>query len=106
MKKFLSPSPLWQANGIGLLRIFVGLMVVYHGREIFDAELMKGYTTWDSFKGFSTPALMVYVGKGSELVAGILLTLGLFTRVACAIIICTFIAAGIGAYFFPREDEA
>ena len=66
-------------------------MLVYHGWEVFDKELMKGYSTWDSFKGFSSPGFMVYIGKGSELIAGILLTLGLLTRVACIIMICTFI---------------
>lgn len=91
MKKFLSPIPLWQHSGIAIIRIIVGLMLVYHGWEIFNAETMKSYTTWDSFKNLSSAAFMVYVGKGSELVAGILLTLGLFTRVACIIIILIFL---------------
>ncbi|CAN5599463.1 hypothetical protein BH10BAC3_BH10BAC3_34240 [soil metagenome] len=91
MKKLLSPLPFFQDAGIGFLRIFTGLLLVYHGKEVFDEELMKGYTTWDSFKGFSAPALMVYVGKACELLAGILLTLGLLTRLACIIIFGTFL---------------
>lgn len=82
-------------------------MMVYHGWEIFDKELMKGYTTWDSFKGFSFPAFMPYLGKGSELVAGILLALGLFTRLACIITVGTFIYitffVGHGKFWY--EDQ-
>ena len=82
-------------------------MMVYHGWEIFDKELMKGYTTWDSFKGFSFTAFMHYLGKGSELVAGILLALGLFTRLACIITVGTFIYitffVGHGKFWY--EDQ-
>ena len=46
---------------------------------------------WDVFKKASSPALMVYLGKTAELVAGFLLVTGLFTRIACVIIIGTFI---------------
>ena len=82
-------------------------MLVYHGLELFDKEVMKGYTTWDSFKGFSSPAVMIYCGKASELVAGILLTLGLFTRLACLIMIGTFlyITFFVGHGKFWYEDQ-
>jgi putative oxidoreductase len=107
MNKFFSPSPLWQNNAIAILRIIVGLMLVYHGWEIFDKEVMTGYTTWDSFKASSAPAVMVYLGKASELVAGIFLTLGLFTRVACVIMICTFmyITFFVGNGKFWYQDQ-
>ena len=82
-------------------------MLVYHGWEVFDKELMKGYANWDTFKGFSMPAFMPYLGKSSELVAGILLTIGLLTRVACIIMLGTFIYitffVGHGKFWY--EDQ-
>ena len=107
MKQFFSPFPIMQPAGIGIIRIIVGLLLVYHGWEVFDSETIKTYTSWDSFKGFSSPVAMVYFGKGSELLAGILLTIGLFTRVACIIIMGTFIyitfLVGNGKFWY--EDQ-
>ena len=91
MKKFFSASPLWLQPGLAIIRIIVGLFMIYHGWEVFDAEKMKGYLDWDSFKGFSSPSVMVYMGKIAELVGGILLCLGLFTRLAALMIAVTML---------------
>jgi len=82
MHKFFSPQPIWQAAGLALVRILTGGFMAYHGGEIIDTATMKGYFDWEAFKGFASPATMVYLGKGMELVMGLLLMLGLFTRVA------------------------
>jgi uncharacterized membrane protein YphA (DoxX/SURF4 family) len=107
MTNFLSPSPLWQNAGIGLIRIVVGLFLIYHGWEVFDAEKMKGYTTWDTFKNLSYPSFMVYMGKVSELLAGILFVLGLFTRLASIVLIITmlYIAFFIGHGKIWYDDQ-
>lgn len=91
MKKLLSPSPLWQDSGLAFIRIIVGAFMIFHGWEVFDAEKMKVYLTWDSFKGFSSPSFMVYMGKIAELIAGILMTIGLFTRPATLVLIFTML---------------
>lgn len=65
--------------------------MIFHGWEVFDAEKMKVYLTWDSFKGFSSPSFMVYMGKIAELIAGILMTIGLFTRPAALVLIFTML---------------
>ena len=44
---------------------------------------------WDMFKGSSTARIMVYAGKAAELVGGIMLCIGLLTRVAALILIGT-----------------
>lgn len=72
------------------VRILIGAMLIYHGWEVFDAKLMNDYSTWDQFRNTRWPLALVYLGKGSELVAGILLLLGLFTRIAGFICIGTF----------------
>jgi len=56
-------------------------------REVFDPVKMKDYISWDTFQ---SSAIMPYMGKGAEFVAGVLLFLGLFTRIACLIIMGTF----------------
>ncbi|MBN8821227.1 MULTISPECIES: DoxX family membrane protein [unclassified Spirosoma] len=107
MNKFFSAEAIWQEGGLALIRIIVGLQLVYHGWEVFDPAQMKVYAAWDTFKQSDFPLLMVYLGKGSELVAGILLTLGLLTRVGCLITIGTmlYITFIIGHGKFWYEDQ-
>ena len=72
--------------------------------EIFDAVKMKGYTGWDTFK---TSTMMPYIGKAAELIAGILLLLGLLTRFACLMIVGTFlyITFFVGSGKFWMDDQ-
>ena len=107
MNRFFSPSPLWQNNGLGLIRILIGISLIYHGWEIFNTKAMNEYFTWDMFKDSSLAKIFVYAGKVSELISGILLLLGLFTRIACIIIICTmaYIAFLVGHGKRWYEDQ-
>ncbi len=91
MKKysaFFSDSPLWPQAGLAIVRIICGLLMTYHGWEIFDEKLMKGYLEWAQFKG-AAGEFLVYAGKAAELVSGILLVFGLFTRIAALMMIAT-----------------
>jgi len=106
MNTFLSPAPVRLHKVLAVLRIIVGLLLVYHGQEVFNPELMKGYAEWEMFK--DTPAtLMVYAGKGAEFIAGVLLTIGLFTRVGAIITIGTFVSITffVGHGHFWYEDQ-
>lgn len=107
MKKFFSAESFFQDSGLTFIRIFVGLLLVYHGWEVFDPDKIKEYATWDVFKESASPSFMVYLGKGAELVAGILLIVGLLTRVACLIIIGTmlYITFFVGHGKFWYEDQ-
>jgi len=91
MKNFFSPLPIWQSSGLALIRIIVGFFMVYHGWEVFDSEKMNGYIAWDNFKNSSLGTFLPYLGKASELVGGIMLVLGFFTRIACIILIGTML---------------
>lgn len=90
-------------TAIAIVRIVVGIFMIIHGVEVFDPEKMKGY--FDFFK--SSGEFLAYGGKSLELVAGILLTLGLFTRVGAVITAAamTFITFGIGHGRFYMEDQ-
>jgi uncharacterized membrane protein YphA (DoxX/SURF4 family) len=107
IKRLLQPHALWQEQGLTVLRLVFGLLLVYHGWEIFNIETMKGYTSWDQFKDSSNPLLKVYVGKTSEFITGLLLTLGLFTRITCLWIIATmaYITFFVGNGKFWYEDQ-
>jgi uncharacterized membrane protein YphA (DoxX/SURF4 family) len=104
MNKLLSTQPIWQHNGIAIIRIVVGIFMLYHGWEVFSAEKMKVYFDWESFKG---SAWLPYVGKATEFVAGLLLTLGLFTRIGGLLMIGTlaYIAFFVGHGKVWYEDQ-
>lgn len=104
MNKLVSPHA-WNLNtGVFLIRVFLGVLLIIHGKEVFDAVKMQEYVKWDSFKASS---VLPYLGKGAEFVAGVLLLLGLFTRVAALIIISTFlyITYMVGNGKFWMEDQ-
>jgi putative oxidoreductase len=89
MNKIFSPIPLLQNNGLALIRIIIGVFLIYHGWEIFSAAKMNEYMAWGMFKNSSSGKLLVYSGKAGELIAGIFLFMGLFTRIAAIILIGT-----------------
>ena len=107
MKRFLSSQTIWFHPGIALVRIITGLFLAYHGWEVFDAAKMREYQAWDLFKDSSSGAFMVYLGKGSELVAGILLMFGFLTRLACLLVIGTmvYIAFFVGHGIIWYDDQ-
>jgi putative oxidoreductase len=106
IKTLLSPEPIGLFKAIAVIRIVVGLLMVYHGIEVFDSELMQGYIKWDVFKN-KAATFMVYLGKSSELIAGIFLTLGLLTRVGAIILLGTmlYITFFVGQGRFWYQDQ-
>ena len=106
MQKFLSPSPIWQQNGIFLVRIIVGIFLIYHGWEIFEKTKMQEYLTWENFRD-PGKAYLPYLGKSMELCAGILLFLGLFTRLSSLLIMGTlgYITFFVGGGKIWYEDQ-
>jgi putative oxidoreductase len=106
MKKLFSSTPIMPAQGLAIVRIIFGALMVYHGKEVFDPELMKEYANWDSISGASG-LLMVYLGKGSEFVGGLFLLLGIFTRVASLMTMGTmlYITFIVGGGKFWYEDQ-
>jgi putative oxidoreductase len=96
LKRFFSPSPLWQESGLTLIRIIVGSFITYHGLEVFDHEKMDGYSKWLTDLQFPSPVLMAYLGKGIEFVAGILLLVGFLMRLAIIPLIITMLTITFG----------
>ena len=105
--KLLSTEPLWQENGLASLRILTGLLMTYHGWEVFSPATMAQYMHWDVVKSLPAPETMVYFGKSLELASGICLTVGLFTRIAALFmaIDMLFICFRIGNGKFYYRDQ-
>jgi putative oxidoreductase len=106
MISFLSPSPIFLNNGIAILRMAIGLLLFYHGIEIFTPEIMNSYLEWEMFKG-PYGKFLVYMGKGSEFITGVLLFLGLFTRPAALVVIGNFcyitFFVGEGRFWYQEQ---
>ena len=107
IKTFFSSQPVWPQQTLAIIRIVVGLLMVYHGKEIFEPALMNTYASWDTFKGSAYANTLVYLGKGAEFVAGIMLALGLLTRVGALVLIATmvYITFVLGHGKFWYEDQ-
>ena len=103
----LSPKPLWQNNGLFIIRVVAGLLMAYHGLEVFEYKKMEEYAKWDVIKVMPAPLFMVYLGKSLELVSGIALALGVLTRVAALLMAINmlFICFKIGNGKFYFEDQ-
>jgi putative oxidoreductase len=81
-KKLLGFFPRLE-NGIVFVRIVVGVIMIKYGWEIVNAKQMQGYVAWLTDVHFPAPGAMAYLGKVAELAGGLLLALGLWTRLAC-----------------------
>ncbi len=80
-----------QPRILAIIRIITGLLLIYHGREVFIPEQMKGYTQWLGDLQYPKPALFAYAGKGAELVGGISLLLGLWVRYCMLPLVATLL---------------
>lgn len=107
VKRLLSPHGLWYHEGLALVRITTGILMIYHGYEVFMGDKMDGYQQWLTDLKFPSPAFMAYLGKGAELVGGILLTFGLFTRFAAILLAITMavVCFGMGDGKFLTNDQ-
>jgi uncharacterized membrane protein YphA (DoxX/SURF4 family) len=90
MVKLNSQSPRVWFDGIALVRIMLGVMLIFHGWQLFETPDMKGFADLLLEMSVPFPEAMAYTGKLIELVGGFLLILGLFTSLATALLFLTF----------------
>lgn len=97
----------WQQNGLAVIRIITGLLMAYHGWEIFDNTKMAEYAKWEVIQTLPAPQLMVYVGKAVELLTGLCFVFGIFTRIAALLMALNmlFICFKVGNGRFYYEDQ-
>lgn len=107
LKSIISAQPLWMNEGLAIIRILIGLLMAFHGKEIFEPEIMMGYAQWEQIKALPFSDYIAYLGKGTEFVTGCCFVFGLYTRIAALLMagnmlfICFVIANGK----FYYEDQ-
>lgn len=85
-----------------ILRIWLGIAFIMHGLPgVFNADYMAGHTGMLEMYGIPLPNIMAYFSKGGELVSGVLLLLGLFTRVGAIIVMINMLVAT----FFAMQGD-
>jgi len=98
LKKILSISP-FGIESLAIIRIFAGILILLHGKMVFDSQIMKGMAeSLSKDMGMPFPLLMAYFAKGSEFFGGLLLALGLLTRFATIPLIITMTVAAFVAH--------
>jgi putative oxidoreductase len=107
MKTLFTADGFYTKEGLAALRILVGLLMAYHGLEIFNSSVMNEYAKWEVIKTLPFSNGIAYVGKGIELISGISLAIGAFTRVAALMMAVNmlFICFRIGSGRFYYEDQ-
>jgi len=101
IKKFVyNPNGLWETGAV-ILRVIAGMTIFKYGLEIFSEDKMNGYISWLTDLKFPFPETMAYMGKVCELTGGLLMALGLFTRLAAIPLIITMTVIG----FIMGEPE-
>ena len=108
LKNLILPTkPSFRETGLGIVRIFLGVFMIYHGWEIFDRTKIDEYTKWMVDMKLFAPSAWAYLGKGTEFVAGIFILFGLFTRIAIIPLGLTMIficfAIGKGRIFMEEQ---
>jgi putative oxidoreductase len=79
-KRFFTSKPLWE-NGLFIIRLLTGMLIVKFGRELFDESIMKDLGGFlEKETPIPAPYAMAYAAKGIEFFGGIFLTAGLLTR--------------------------
>ena len=99
-KIVFTSNGLWETGAV-ILRVMAGLIIFKYGLEIFSEDKMNGYINWLTDLKFPYPDRMAYIGKVCELAGGLLMALGLFTRVAAIPLIITMSVIG----FIMGEPE-
>ena len=83
--------------GLTLLRIFTGVALAFsHG--IGKVPPSEGFVTNTGNLGFPAPSLFSWAAGFSEFFGGILLAIGLFTRVSSFFIACVMLTALVGVH--------
>lgn len=85
-------------DGIALVRIMVGVMLIFHGLQLFETQDMGVFTDLLFNMSIPFPEAMAYTGKLVELIGGAFMILGLFTRLVTVLLFITFmfITFGLG----------
>ena len=100
-RKLIATSPVWTAVPI---RLALGVIFVAHGAQkvlgSFNGPGLAKFTSFPAPFTFMRPAwLWMGAAAFAELIGGILIIMGLLTRVGALLIFCTMLTAVIGVHW-------
>lgn len=85
--------------GLLILRVCLGAMFALHGMQkvfgLFAGPGVNGFAKYLASIGFAPPVFWAYVAGCTELVGGLFLVLGLFTRGAAAFLCALILIAAV-----------
>lgn len=91
MVNLSNQSPGVWYDGIALVRVAVGVMLIFHGWQVFETPDMNGFADLLFNMSIPFPEAMAYAGKLVELIGGFFLIIGLFTPLFTALLFFTFV---------------
>lgn len=98
VKKWLLAGTPFTKYPLLLLRLLMGILFINHGHELFNKAAMLDFADWlDKDLHFPQPLFMAYLRTGAELFGGIMLVLGLCTRLGALLIMITMLVAAFTA---------
>lgn len=102
----LFSSSLYLDKWLVILRAITVIIIMVYGLEVFSKKYMEGNTAWLKDIQFPLPLFMAYVGKTTELLGGISLIPGLFTRTISILLVInmSFITFIMGNAKIPGEE--
>ncbi len=95
--------------GMLILRVSAGLFMATHGFGKIFGGRMEGFASGVEDMGFPLPVVFAWAAALSELVGGVFVALGLFTRISAFFVACTMFVAGFirhGADPFSDKEMA
>ncbi len=85
----ISPSLDW----LVIVRVFVGILIIRHSYILFDATAMLQTAQFFENINIPMPVVMAYMSKAVEFFGGIVLILGLFTRLMSLVLVLNMLIA-------------
>ena len=84
------------------VRLWLGRTMIRGGQSILrffsDQELRDFFENWfGNEMGFPAPLFMAFIAKGTEFLGGILVCLGMFTRISSALLAIVMLVATLAA---------
>jgi putative oxidoreductase len=87
--------------GLLVLRLFIGVTMASHGYQKVFGGIMHQMIMGVEKLGFPAPVVFAWAAALSELLGGILVAIGLKTRVAAAFVVITM---GVAVFMAHRAD--
>ncbi|MBS1977920.1 MAG: DoxX family protein [Bacteroidetes bacterium] len=100
MKSLLKREAIW-SHAICILRIWVGIIFIWYGRNFYDTTKMQRFADFLDGYNIPLPLFSAYLSKTVEFFGGWCLVCGLFTRIACILMVINMTVA---TFITQRSD--